>query len=165
MSPVAQVVLVLAALLCALVAGFLFAFAVVVMPGLKALPDREFLEAFRKIDGVIQRGNALFGLVWMGSALAVIAALVLGVVQRGGVELRLIVLAASIYLLGVQLPTFLVNVPLNNGLQALDIEAADGPTLQSARARFEPRWNRWNGIRTGLAALSTALLLVSLLAA
>ena len=157
-----QIVLVLAAFLCALVAGFLFAFAVVVMPGLGALGDRDFLEGFREIDGVIQRGNALFGLVWMGSALAVIAALVLGLGRPAGPERGLLALAAGVYLIGVQAETFIVHIPLNNELQALDIAGADDETLRRARQRFEPRWNRWNRIRTALAALATALLLVVL---
>jgi uncharacterized membrane protein len=57
MSMAAQIVLALAALLCSLVSGFLFAFAVVIMPGIRNLGDREFLRAFQAIDGVIQRGN------------------------------------------------------------------------------------------------------------
>lgn len=157
-----QIVLVLAAFLCALVAGFLFAFAVVVMPGLGALDDRDFLEGFREIDGVIQRGNALFGLVWMGSALAVIAALVLGLGRPAGPERGLLALAAGVYLIGVQAETFIVHIPLNNELQALDFAGADDETLRRARQRFEPRWNRWNRIRAALAALATALLLVVL---
>ena len=44
----------------------------------------------------------------------------------------------------------------------MDIAGADEGTLRSARERFEPRWNRWNGIRTALAVLTTAMLLVLL---
>ena len=57
MSLPAQIALALATFLCSLVAGFLFAFAVVVMPGIRNLGDREFLRAFQEIDGVIQRGH------------------------------------------------------------------------------------------------------------
>ena len=42
-----QIVLILATLLCSLVAGFLFAFAIIVMPGIKTLNDREFIRAFQ----------------------------------------------------------------------------------------------------------------------
>ena len=45
-----QIVLILATLLCSLVAGFLFAFATVVMPGIKTLNDREFIRAFQVIE-------------------------------------------------------------------------------------------------------------------
>ena len=49
-------VLVATTLLCALVAGFLFTYAVVVMPGFKVLEDRAYIRAFQVTDGVIQRG-------------------------------------------------------------------------------------------------------------
>ena len=162
MSPWADVALVLATLLCSLVAGFLFAFAVVVMPGLRDLDDRGFLVGFRTVDGVIQRGDPLFGVVWVGSALALIAALVLGLGQVAGPEKGLLALATGLYLLGVQLPTITINVPLNNELQALDVAGADEETLRNARRRFEARWNRWNRIRTALAVLTSLVLLVCL---
>ena len=162
MSMAAQFVLVFAAFLCSLVAGFLFAFAVVIMPGIRNLGDREFLRAFQAIDGVIQRGQPLFGLVWLGSVLALVAGLALGVGQVAGLEKMLLAIAGGVYLLGVQLPTFLVNIPLNNELQALDFEEADAASCRSARERFEPRWNRWNTIRTALAFLASAMLVVFL---
>ena len=55
----AEIALGLASFFCSLVAGFLFAFAVVVMPGIRHLGDREFLLAFQEMDGVIQRGQPL----------------------------------------------------------------------------------------------------------
>ena len=162
MSMAAQIVLVLAAFLCSLVAGFLFAFAVVIMPGIRNLGDREFLRAFQAIDGVIQRGQPLFGLVWLGSVLTLVAGLALGVGQVAGLEKLFLAIAGGVYLLGVQLPTFLVNIPLNNELQALDFEEADAASCRTARERFEPRWNRWNTIRTALAVLASAMLVVFL---
>lgn len=159
----AQIALGLASFFCSLVAGFLFAFAVVVMPGIRNLGDREFLLAFQEMDGVIQRGQPLFGFVWLGSALALVAGLALGVGQVAGLDRVLLVFACGVYLLGVQLPTFIVNIPMNNALQAFDIDGADEATRRSARERFEPRWNRWNLIRTSLAALTSAILVVFLI--
>ncbi len=45
-----EVALILATFLCSLVAGFLFAFAEVLMPGIRALGDREFIRAFQAMD-------------------------------------------------------------------------------------------------------------------
>ena len=163
MSVVAQIALVLAAFLCSLVAGFLFAFAVVIMPGIRNLGDREFLRAFQEMDGVIQRGHPLFGLVWVGSVLALVAARGLGVGQVTGLDRILLVLAGGVYLLGVQLPTLVINIPLNNELQALDIDGAEELRCRSARERFEPRWNQWNTIRTALAVTASAMLVVLLI--
>ena len=74
-----QVALVLAAFLCSLVAGFLFAFAIVAMLGIKSLNDREFIRAFQVMDRVIQNNQPIFMLVWIGS----IAALVSSAVRNG----------------------------------------------------------------------------------
>lgn len=163
MSDATRIVLVLAALLCSLVAGFLFAFAVVVMPGIRRLGDAEYLRAFKEMDGVIQRGGPMFGLVWAGSVVAVLAGVAMAVGQVSGADRVLLGLAAAGYLLGVQLPTFVVNVPLNNELQALDIGAADDASRRSARERFESRWNRWNVIRTVVGVLVSAMLLAVLI--
>lgn len=152
--------LILATLLCSLVAGFLFAFSVVVMPGIKKLNDREYLRAFQVMDGIIQNNQPLFIFVWVGSVLALIVTVALGMDRLDGVERMLIVLATVIYLLGVQLPTITVNVPLNNRLQTLDVDAVDEASRKRARAEFESRWNRWNKIRTVLSSLVSLLLII-----
>ncbi|MEL6930549.1 MAG: anthrone oxygenase family protein, partial [Cyanobacteria bacterium J06600_6] len=139
-----QIVLILATLLCSLVAGFLFAFATVVMPGIKTLNDREFIRAFQVIDGVIQNNQPLMVAVWMGSILAAVAATVLGFGQLDGTQRLLSISAPIIYILGVQLSTFTINVPLNNRLQRLNVDAMDELALKAARMNFEPGWNRWN---------------------
>lgn len=161
MTPL-TIALVVATVLCALVAGLVFTFAVVVMPGLRALDDRSFLRAFQEVDGVIQRGDPLFVLAWVGSVLALGAAAVLGWGQLGGSDRTLLVLTAGLYFIGVQLPTFVVNIPLNNRLQAFDVAEADDAACASARVAFEQRWNRWNVIRTVMAVVTLVLLAVLL---
>jgi uncharacterized membrane protein len=155
-------VLVLATFLCSLVAGFLFAFATVVMPGIGRLDDGGFIRAFQVIDSVIQRSQPLFVLMWVGSVLALIAAAALGLWARSGADRLLSIVAALVYLLGVQLPTVTINVPLNNRLQRLDPDLADEPTRRRARADFEPRWNRWNALRTACASFTAIVLMVLL---
>ena len=49
--------LILSALLCSLVTGFILIFAIVVMPGISKFEDKEFLRAFQQIDGVIQNNQ------------------------------------------------------------------------------------------------------------
>lgn len=158
MQPV-EILLVLATLLCSLVAGFLFAFAVVAMPGIGRLEDGPFLRAFQEMDGIIQRGQPLFGLVWIGSVAALLGATALGIAQLSGVDRTLLAVAASTYLLGAQLPTVMVNIPLNNEVQALVISEMHDAALLSARDRFERRWNRWNATRTVCAIVASAILL------
>ena len=73
-----KTVLVAASLLCSLVAGFLFAFAVVAMPGIGRLKDRSFIRAFQVIDGVIQDNQPVFLFVWVGSVVALVIAAAIG---------------------------------------------------------------------------------------
>jgi uncharacterized membrane protein len=158
-----QAVLLFAAFLCSLVAGLLFAFAVVVMPGIKKLDDGSFIRAFQAIDRVIQNNQPVFLFVWVGSALAVITAAVMSIWQLSGTDRLLAILAALIYVFGVQLPTAAINVPLNNVLQKLDPGAISDTARKLARSDFEPRWNRWNAIRTACSLCASILLLLLLL--
>lgn len=144
-----QIVLVLTTFLVSLVAGFVFAFASVVMPGLRDLNDREFIRSFQVIDGIIQKNQPVFVFVWLGSIVAVLASLGLGLGQLGGTPLLLMLVAGLVYLLAVQLPTFVINVPLNNKLQAVDVDSLDETSLSVARKEFEPRWNLRNSARPG----------------
>ena len=100
-----QLTLIVATFLCSLVAGFLFAFAVVVMPGIGNLGDGEFLRAFQVMDRVIQNNQPVFLLVWMGSVVALLASAALGFGQLDGTGRLLMIVAVLVFLLGVQLPT------------------------------------------------------------
>ena len=159
-----KVSLILTALLCALLAGFVFAFAVVVMPGSARLDDGDFIRAFQAIDGVIQGSQPLFGVVWLGSLLGALVTLGLGLGELSGARLALLGGAAALFLLAVHLPTFLVNVPLNNRLQALNVATMDDAAVTAARAGFEATWNRWNVVRTIVATAVTGSLMWLMLA-
>jgi uncharacterized membrane protein len=158
-----EIVVALSVLLCTLVAGFLFAFASVAMPGIQGLNDRDFLRAFRAMDGVIQRRQPLFLVVWAGSVVVLLIASVLGVWNLEGVDYLLLIAAAALYLLGVQLPTATINIPLNNWLQKQDLDSLTGLAISDARILFAGRWTKWNLIRTIFAALTSALLISLLL--
>ena len=155
-----QITVLLATLLCSLVAGFVLAFSIVVMPGIRSLNDRDFLQAFKVIDGVIQNNQPIFIVVWIGSILGLVTAALVGIVQLDGVNRLLIGIAAAIYLLGVQLPTFTINVPLNNQLQMQQLDEMTDLALRETRTNFEPSWIRWNAFRTVFAILTSALLMV-----
>jgi uncharacterized membrane protein len=158
-----EAILVLATFLCSLVAGFLFAFAAVVMPGIRSLDDDGFIRTFQVIDRVIQDNQPLFVFVWVGSVLALVAAAVLGIWGLSGADRVLLIVAALVYLLGVQLPTVTINLPLNNVLQKLSPGTMNERTRRRARAEFEPRWNRWNTARAACASLASLLLAVVLI--
>jgi uncharacterized membrane protein len=97
-------VLIVAALLCSLVAGLLFAFGVVVMPGIRNLDDDAFIRAFQVIDGVIQNSQPLFVFVWIGSVLSLVTAAGLGAWKLQGADRLLLIIATLVYVLGVRCP-------------------------------------------------------------
>lgn len=161
MTAAAPIAIAAALLLCSLTAGFLLAFAGVVMPGLKRLDDAAYLRAFQAVDGVIQKGQPLFAIMWVGSVIALLAALALGVPTLAGLDRLMLAAAGVVYLVGVQLPTATINIPLNNALQRLSIGELDDLSAREARAGFEDRWNRWNAVRTAL-AIGTSILLLAI---
>lgn len=152
--------LITATLLCSLVAGFLIAFAIVVMPGIATLSNSEFLRTFKAIDRVIQNNQPIFIIIWVGSALAIIATAVMSVWQLEGVARILVITAAVVYIVGVQLPTVTINIPLNNQLQGQDIEKMSESELSEARKNFETPWLRWNWIRTFIATIISVVLII-----
>jgi uncharacterized membrane protein len=143
-----------------LVAGFLFAFAVVVMPGINKLNNKEFIKTFQVIDRIIQNGQPIFMIVWIGSIIVIIIAGIISVTQLNGISLILMIVSVLFYLLGVQLPTALINVPLNNKLQTVNVENISEEEHKKERENFEPLWNRWNLIRTVFACLTSLLLII-----
>jgi uncharacterized membrane protein len=93
----------------------------------------------------------------------VIAAAALGAWSIGGLDRVLVIVAAVAYVLGVQMPTAMVNIPMNNRLQRLDVATMTAAARRDSRQTFEPRWNQWNVFRVFVAVLVSALLLVVLL--
>ena len=158
-----QFAVLLSALLCSLVAGLVLTFAIVVMPGIKTLGDLGFLKSFKAIDRVIQNNQPIFMLVWLGSALVLLASTVLGLWRLEGLDRVLLVVACTIYIFGVQVPTVTINIPLNNYLQSQDLDSMTESVLLATIEMFESRWLRWNTIRTVIATLTAILLLVLLI--
>ena len=157
------IVLLISILLIILVAGLLLTFAIIVMPGLATLSDRAYLIAFKSIDRIIQNGQIVFMIVWLGSIIGLIASIGLGWSRAPNLDRTLLLFALVTYVGGVMLPTMRFNVPANNRLQALDLSAMDDAAIQSERIRFEPDWLRWNLYRTNAAMLTSVLVLLVLL--
>lgn len=155
--------LIFAAVCVALVTGLVYTFAVVTMPGIKSLNDREFLRAFQVMDGIIQNNQPLFVLVWLGSIVSLLVLSVLGFRQLEGLPQWIIIGATVLFMLGVQLPTVAINVPLNNELQTFDVSTMNEGELAAARGKFEDRWNRSNVFRTYVSLIVLVLLFIVLL--
>ncbi len=95
-------------------------------------------------------------LVWGGSILVVIAGGVRAVLQSSGSVRALVLVATLVYLLGVQVSTFVNNIPLNNQLQRHNLDQMSADELVSVRMAFEPRWNEPEPDDSGVRHLDAA---------
>ena len=156
-----DVSLIFSILSCTLVTGFILTYAVVVMPGISKLEDKEFIRAFQVTDGVIQNNQPLFILTWLGSVISVIGTILSSIIIVGLLEALLIIFVGAVYLFGVQGITISVHLPLNNRIQKMNINKMNYQTLSEERKKFETKWNYFNNIRTGIAfSVSFILLLI-----
>ena len=154
--------LILSITLCSLVSGFIFTFAIVVMPGLSNLSDREFIRAFQVTDAVIQNNQPVFMFTWVGSIVSLVITIFTSVISFGLAETWLVVLLSVIYLLGVHGVTLAVHIPLNNHVQKVVIEELNDEAIKRERVKFERKWNVFNNIRTSISVSATLLLLILL---
>ena len=157
-----DVALIFSILSCSLVGGFIFTYAIVVMPGLSSLSDKGFLRAFQVTDAIIQDNQPLFMFTWVGSMVAMFMKIVVSSVRVELAEAWPIVLISVAYLVGVQGITAAFHIPLNNHIQNLIIEDLNDETLADERLKFEAKWNFFNYIRTGIALSVSFLLLIIL---
>ena len=159
---VLDISLIFSILSCSLVGGFIFTYAIVVMPGLSKLNDKDFLRAFQVTDAVIQNKQPLFMFTWIGSIVAMLTTILVSLVSVGLPETWLILLIGVAYLLGVQGITISIHIPLNNHIQKVKIEELNDETLANERLKFETRWNFFNYIRTSIAISVSVLMLILL---
>ena len=151
--------LILSILSCSLLTGFVFTYAIVVMPGLSKLNDKKFIRAFQVTDAVIQNNLPLFILTWLGSILSILSTILISIVIVGLLEAWLIVLIGVVFLLRVQGITISIHLPLNNHLQKLNVNELNDQPLRKERLQFEARWNFYNNIRTAFGFFVSLLLL------
>ena len=141
---------------CGLIGGLLFAFSSFVMTALARQPAACGIRAMQAINVAII--NPLFLSAFLGTAAGSAALLAAALAQRAAPGHLLLSAGAVLYLLGVFGATLIVNVPLNNALEALDGGSPEA-------ARFWPdyvrRWTRWNHLRTTCALLASVLLTIA----
>ena len=154
--------LIFSILTCSLVTGFIFTYAVVVMPGLSTLNDKEFIRAFQVTDAVIQNNQPIFMLTWIGSIVSLLSTVFTSILSFGLSETWLVVLLSIFYLLGVHGITIVIHIPLNNHLQKVAIEELNDEAIKDERVKFERKWNYFNYIRTSISILVSLLLLILL---
>ena len=147
-------------LLCSLVTGFILTYAIVVMPGLSKLDDKEFIKAFQVTDGIIQNNQPIFILIWIGSIISVVSTIIISIFTLGLLEGWKIIFVSLVYLIGVQAITIIIHLPLNRRIQKIDINSTSSQSLNEERKNFETKWNYFNNIRTVIAFLVTLFFLL-----
>ena len=157
-----DILLIVSITLCSLVSGFIFTYAIIVMPGLSNLNDKEFIRAFQVTDAVIQNNQPIFMFTWIGSIVSLLITILISVVNFGLSEAWLIVIISVFYLLGVQGITIAIHIPLNNHIQKVIIEELSDEAMTEERIKFERKWNYFNNIRTSISILISLLLLILL---
>ena len=154
-----QITLALATLTTGLMAGIFFAFSNSVMPGLGKLPDVHILGGMQSINRVIQ--NPLFFLCFFVPVLLMPLAGYLHYSKPVSPAFMFIMAAFLVYLLGGFILTIAGNVPLNNALDAFNIEGASIEEMSRQRAAYESRWLMLNHIRAVACTIATLLLIAT----
>ena len=156
-----NIVLFLAVVTTALSAGLFYAWTISVVPGLKNITTRSYLEAFQSMNRAII--NPWFFIIFFGSLILMILSAYFQFRVQLNHTFWLIVGGTIFYLIGVIGITMFGNVPLNETLDAANINALNTDELESLRVSIESKWNRLNVIRTLFAVLSFIILLLGLL--
>jgi len=145
-----QLVAIGCAVAAALTAGVLFAFSNFIMRAFNRLPAAEAMRAMQTINITVV--NPTFMVLLFGPGIVGLLFEIPRLIN-GGPSSTLLV-ASSLYTLGVSLVTLAGNVPLNDALARRDANMVDAQTAWRAYAR---PWLRFNHLRS-LAAVAASVL-------
>jgi uncharacterized membrane protein len=157
------IILGITALTTALMSGLFYAFSWAVMPGLKRLPDATYIAAMQSINRAIQ--NPVFLAAFLGAALLLPLSTYLEYTHSKPVSLRfwLLLVASAVYIIGVIGVTMGGNVPLNETLDAFDVQSASVSDVANHRRAFEVLWSQFHTVRTGASFLTILLVIAACL--
>lgn len=150
---------VFAAVGCGMMAGLFFVFSSFVMRALAAQAHPGGMTAMQSINVLIL--NPLFMILFMGTALASLAVLIL-LIHRAVVQVVIpgtswLAIGCLLYLVGCIGVTMACNVPRNDRLAATRPE---DPKSEAIWQNYLKTWTAWNHVRTAATALGTIALVV-----
>ncbi len=151
------IILIITTLFSGLMAGLFYAWSISVTPGIAKINDVSYLQAFQAMNRAIL--NPLFFVVFFGLVVLLPVLSYLSFQNSMSNQFWYVILATIIYFAGIMGVTIGGNVPLNNALEALQIESMTQEQMDEFRKGFESKWNRLNTIRT-ISSIATFLLLV-----
>jgi uncharacterized membrane protein len=155
MFSLANILLIAAAVLSALIAGLFYAWSCSIIPGLAKLDGRTYVAAMQSFNKAIL--NPVFFLSFMGTLIALPVATFAHFHQPLSARFWLLLAASLLYIVGVFGITAIGNVPLNNMLASFDISTASSEAIDDVRLKFEAPWNNLHSIRT---VISVAVLVL-----
>ncbi|MCP4484547.1 MAG: DUF1772 domain-containing protein [Flavobacteriaceae bacterium] len=149
------IVLILSVLFTGLTAGLCFTWSNAVTPGIGRLDDMSYLKAFQSMNRVII--NFQFMIVFMGPTILLFLNAYL--FRSNSTVFWLFLVAAILFFIGIGLVTVFGNVPLNEILDASNLETLSKIELQELRNKFEQPWNHWHTLRV-LSSLTSFVFLI-----
>jgi uncharacterized membrane protein len=150
-------ILIITTVFSGLMAGLFYAWSISVTPGLAKINDVSYLQAFQSMNRAIL--NPLFFVVFFGLVVLLPVLSYLSFQTSISNHYWYLILATILYFIGIMGVTIVGNVPLNNELEALQIESMTPEQMDEFRKSFESKWNRLNRIRA-ISSFITFLLLV-----
>lgn len=147
-----DLVTLLCALGCGLVAGFFLAFSVCVMKALGKLPPAHGIAAMQSINVVVI--NPWFLTAFFGTAVMCVFVIVASLLRWHDPRAVYWLIGGMLYVVGTVLVTIRFNMPQNNALAILTPASSEAATLWIA---YLASWTAWNHVRT-TAALAAAVL-------
>lgn len=156
------ITLFIAVILTGLSAGFFYAWEVSVIQGTKMVSDKTYLETMQSINRAIL--NPAFMIVFMGTLFLLAGSSYLQ--YRNGVSLSFwfMLTATIVYVVGTFGVTVGGNVPLNDALDALDLNQLDAEAMKNFRTSYEGKWNQLHRIRTVFAVVGFVMSLLAVFA-
>lgn len=136
-------------------------FSLVMIPKLAQLSDKAYIEKMQDINRDIQ--NPWFLGSFMGAVILVPLAAYLFRKTGSAAQIRLLVAASLLYIIGTFGITSAVNVPLNEKLDTVSTATSLPGGLSSIRASYETSWNKWHTVRT-MASVGALVALVGVIA-
>lgn len=157
MSTSLEVLAIVTAVSCGLVAGSFFIISAFIMRALADLTPEAGTEAMQAVN--VRAVTPVFMTALFGTALLCLVVGGWAAATTSGTVRVLMIVGALSYLLGCLLVTIAGNVPLNNRLEAV---SAGTPEANAVWAHYLVAWTRWNTVRTIAATAGSALLITAI---
>lgn len=153
-----KMIFISALFLTGLSAGLFSGWLISVIPGMKALSSKNYLEAMQSINKAIL--NPIFFIIFFGPALLFCVSSIMQFKEGIDFSFWLLFGATIIYLSGTIGITIFGNVPLNKMLEIQPLHKLELEELEELRKSFEAPWNRFHIARTICTIISFILLLI-----